>query len=214
MKFLKNFTLISLLLIGGIPTETKPFDIWGVMAIGTSISIFTSLLSTVKIIKAFYTRHDYARNFITNPKEIATYTIHACAFTDRRNKMRSTIIATQTFSGKESPKIIQECGAWASSLDEKFLITIQPAVTLVSRTSYNLKSFTVEASAVHYLQEEITALFFVPKNNRYNTYGKKMAIWTVPLGISVGFLCGVLHVFSKLTFASPGSYPGQIIKGV
>ncbi len=217
MKTLKNFALVSLLLATCIPAKTKassvpfldnvvtgaievvkhrPSGAFTFTALTTPITlpllIFTSIFSAIKIIRTFCSRHDYARNFISSPKKIATYCITTQAIHKNRNTLRSKIIARKTFEGKDFYMLIKECCEWVSLLEEKVLIVAHPSIALLSGKSYNLKRLTFEAIEHECLGEELIDVFYIPPHNSY-TYGKKMAVWSIPLGGSFY----LLHVIFK-----------------
>jgi hypothetical protein len=134
MKFLKNFTLISLLLIGGIPTETKPAPSMPVFVFSaTSIivggAVFYTALGYIPYL--LLSRHDAAKNFVKHQDDISSYSIAI----ESRKKGETSLI--QYITGSNYQQVISDTLTYLQtepSFPEKFAsaekLFITPYITL------------------------------------------------------------------------------------
>ena len=153
--------------------------------VGLALTLPISIISGVKFIRAFTTRHDYARNFISAPHTIDRYFIDAHAITNRRNKLRSKTVHVQTFSSKKYQDVIKKCCSWANDIDQNLILVVQPALSLQSGNFVKLKKLTFKGQKQRtFLDEKLISHFEVTTKNRW-TYGKRAAAWGTVLAFQL-----------------------------
>jgi|GEM_PF-5504862 len=176
--------LLFLGLLGGI-SDTQPIS--GVDAVvstaGIMIAVVTSLYSFVKFIDTFVTRHNYARNFISSALDIESYTVHAHAVVNKRNKMRCKTLHTCTFQATSPEEVVKKCVQWERQVPGNLVLVIRPTITLFSEDTYNLKRLVLKGRHRELLKEKLENVFEVPVPNSL-TYGKRAALWLIVLGFS------------------------------
>ncbi len=137
MKFLKNFTLISLLLAACIPTETRPFPSLPVFVFSLASYIAYSAIgyTTVGYIPfLLLSRHDIARNFVKHQDDISSYSIAI----DLRKKEEMSPICC--FTGSDYKKVINDTLTYLQTnptfpkkLAAAEKLSITPCITLANK---------------------------------------------------------------------------------
>ncbi len=132
MKFLKNFTLISLLLAASVPTETKP----------SLIALFITALvaipaAAIYIPYALLTRHSYAENFVTKQEDIESYSI-AVETTKNKEKIENI------FSGSDYSAVIDDVLTWVEdNQTPRSKVILRPSIKLIENEKiYEMRIIT------------------------------------------------------------------------
>ena len=146
MKFLKNFTLVSLLLMTCIPTKTRPCEVPFVFSV-TSIIVGGAVggCALLYIPYLLLSRHDAAQNFVKYQDDISSYLI---AIEVRNNGNMSLI---KSFTGSDYKKVIADTLAYLQT--EEFLskkltktekLCLTPCITLADEeTMHTLRTILI-----------------------------------------------------------------------
>ncbi len=150
MKFLKNLTLISLLLAACIPTETTapslPIFVFGVTSIVVSGAIGFTALGYIPFL--WLSRHDDARNFVKHQDDISSYSIAI----ESRKKEETLLV--HCFTASTYQQVINDALIYLQtdpSFPKKFTkaerLFITPCITLADeKKTQELLSISIQSS--------------------------------------------------------------------
>ncbi len=221
MKFLKNFTLISLLLVASVPTETKPFSFsYSLNSYGVA-AVIAVPLTLVLIPYIFFTRHAAAENFVEKQEDIEFYSI-----TVKTRQPNTKILIEQSFTEPDYKTVINKSLDWAKAYATPSITTIFiPSLKLIAdEKTYTFSpikkckvpGYSMKKSA-HWkpLKRKLTAHFKLPTTCRNTIHATRIregvisgfawvfvsALTGIPFistaALSIPFLCLSYHSSAK-----------------
>ena len=208
MKFLKNLTLISLLLAACIPTETQ--TVIGAFFLLSSYSSGIEPHKLAAIIVApvilfyvpyiFFKRHKKVKHFVKKQKDIESYSIAI-----KLNQQKSNQLLEQSFTETDSKIVIKKALDWTKA--HKFYgleVTFKPSIKLLNDEKiyplYSIKSdrfagySTKKAAFLEKSKRILTKCFKLPTSENI-THATK-----IKQGILSGFIWTAVSILLGIPF--------------
>jgi hypothetical protein len=205
MKFLKNFTLISLLLTACIPAETKPYSLsYSYSLRSYGIALVTAVpLALVFIPYVFFTRHNAAENFVKKQEDIESYSI-----TIKTKQPHTTTLREESFTEPDYKTVINKALDWAKThttshskidfIPSLKLIADEKTYTLSSVNKCSLAGYSTKKTA-HWklLKRKLTARFKLPTCANNTIHATR-----IREGIISGFIWTTIAALTGIPFIS------------
>ena len=214
MKFLKNFALISLLVLACAPIKTQTTQAVSIFSMGPTIhpnqwllfnahtlaAIIVAPIALFYVPYVLFTRHNAAENFVKKQEDIESYSIAI-----KLNQPKSKQPLKQSFTETDYKTVIKKSLDWAKAHKTRgFRAIFKPSIKLLKDEKfYTLRS--VKKSAIpgyssknpafwKNLNKHLTARFELPTSENI-THATK-----IKQGILSGFIWTAVSVLTGIPF--------------
>ncbi len=140
----------------------------------------TTILGLGKLWHIFHTRHDNAKNLISKKENIISYTITITTPGSYLKRMLCRKCDLKTFTTHTALETVTLATDWIGSLNEGVSLIVKPSVRDRNNTDYYLTPIFTEPAHAQSVKDQVLHMLYVPESH-YQTYGKRMFLWTLPL---------------------------------